>query len=274
MLLSTDIISNIINKDYDEITRRTINLIKTQLNNAQAKGVVFGLSGGIDSAVLAYICKAEEEIRKNTLAIIMPDTTVTPESETEDAHRIISILGLEYKLIDISPIVHEYSMYLEPNKLSRANLCARIRSNILYYYANAKNRLVLGSSDKSEYMIGYFTKYGDGASDVMPIVTLYKTQVRELARHLKVPDKIIEKKSNPFLQKDGKSAEEEIGATYEDVDAILWCMIEKGMSIQKTAQTLHIDIEIVQKIAKMNQKSKHKRDTPVREESGQQSHDI
>lgn len=263
--MSTDIIQNIINKDYNDITHRIRNFIKTQMNNAQAEGVVLGLSGGIDSAVLAYICRTEE-MRKNTLAIIMPDTTVTPESETDDAHRIISILGLEYKLIDISPIVHEYSMYLEPNKQARANLCARIRSNILYYYANAKNRLVLGSSDKSEYMIGYFTKYGDGASDIMPIASLYKTQVRELARHLKVPDKIIEKKSSPFLQKDGKKAEEEIGATYEDIDTILWCMTEKGMTIQETAQASHIDTEIIQRIAKMNQTSKHKRDTSLREE--------
>lgn len=271
ILLNTDIISEIINKDYDKTTDYIRDFIKQQVSNAHANGVVFGLSGGIDSAVLAYICKIKE-LRENTLAIIMPDTAVTPESETADAQRIISILGLEYKLIDINPILREYGMYLEPNKVARANLSARVRSNILYYYANAKNRLVLGSSDKSEYLIGYFTKYGDGASDIVPIISLYKLQVRELARHLGVSDKIIEKKSNPFLRKDDLGAENEIGATYEEIDTVLWCMIEKKMTIQEIAEKSQIDTIIVQKIVKMNDTSKHKRHMPARKDL-RQTHD-
>ena len=160
------------------------------------------------------------------MAIIMPDTSITPQVETEDALKMIALTGIEYKLIDIKPIVNEYSMYLEPNDKSKGNLRARVRTNILYYYANAKNYLVLGSSDKSEYLIGYFTKFGDGASDITPIVSLYKLQVREIAKHLNVPANIIAKKSSPHLWKEHE-AEDELGVTYEEIDVILHCLIDK-----------------------------------------------
>lgn len=254
--------SEIINQDYDYITSDIRNFIKKQVEAACSDGLVLGLSGGIDSAVLAYLCKTPE-LLQNTLAIIMPDTATTPPSETADAQRIISILGLEYKLIDIHPILREYGMYLEPHELPRANLSARVRSNILYYYANAKNRLVLGSSDKSEYLMGYFTKYGDGASDITPIISLYKLQVREIAKHLGVSSKVIEKKSNPFLRKNDEGAEKELGATYEEIDTVLWCMFEKNMSISDTAQKSQIDVTTVQKIADVNQASAHKRKMPA-----------
>jgi len=106
------------------------------------------------------------------------------------------------------------------------NLRARIRANIIYYYANLKNLLVLGTSDKSEYSIGYFTKFGDGCADLLPISNLYKTQIREFAKILEIPDNIITKKSSPNLWKD-HDAEEEIGISYEEIDSILYC-IEKN----------------------------------------------
>ena len=151
----------------------------------------------------------------------MPDTEITPKLETEDAMKMISLTGIEYKLVDINPIVKEYSMYLEPNEKSKGNLRARIRTNILYYYANAKKYLVLGSSDKSEFMIGYFTKHGDGASDITPIISLYKLQVRAIAKHLGVPDNVISKKSSPHLWKEHE-AENELGISYEEIDSVLY----------------------------------------------------
>jgi NAD+ synthase len=180
--LNQDIIDEIKNQDYASITETIEKFISEQIEKNHVKGIILGLSGGIDSAVLAYICKRKQ--KEKTLAIIMPDTSVTPKIETEDALKMIALTGIEYKLIDIKPIVNEYTMYLEPNKKSRGNLRARVRSNILYYYANIKDYLVLGSSDKSEYQIGYFTKFGDGASDLTPIISLYKLQVREIAKYL------------------------------------------------------------------------------------------
>jgi len=253
--LNQDIINEIKNNDYASITETIEKFLSDQIEKNHEKGVILGLSGGVDSAVLAYICK--RKLKEKTLAIIMPDTSITP-LETEDALKMISLTGIEYKLIDIKPIVNEYAMYLEPNEKSKGNLRARVRTNILYYYANAKNYLVLGSSDKSEHLIGYFTKFGDGASDLTPIISLYKLQVREIAKYLGVPDKIISKKSSPHLWKEHE-AEEELGVSYEEIDSILYCLYDKKLSVDETVKVTQIEKSIVDKVHELNINSEHKR---------------
>jgi NAD+ synthase len=210
----------------------------------------------VDSAVLAYLCK--RNLKEKTLAIIMPDTSITPKAETEDALKMIALTGIEYKLLDINPIVTEYTMYLEPNDMARGNLRARVRTNILYYYANAKNYLVLGSSDKSEYLIGYFTKFGDGASDLTPIISLYKLQVREIAKYLGVPENVISKKSSPHLWKEHE-AEEELGVSYEEIDSILYCLFDKKLSVDETSKITQIEKSTIEKIQGLKMNSEHKR---------------
>jgi NAD+ synthase len=254
--LNQDIINEIVNQDYSAITETIEKFVSNQMEKTHSKGIILGLSGGIDSAVLAYICK--RNLKDKTLALIMPDTAITPESETQDALKMISLTGIEYKLIDIKPIVNEYSMYLEPNEKAKGNLRARIRTNILYYYANVKNYLVLGSSDKSEHMIGYFTKFGDGASDMTPIISLYKLQVREIAKYLGVPENIILKKSSPHLWKDHE-AEKELGIPYEEIDSILYCLFEKKLSVDETQKITQIDRTMIEKINQLNVNSEHKR---------------
>ena len=254
--MNQDIINKIQNQDYSKIADAIEKFLAEKIEKANAKGVILGLSGGIDSAVIAYICK--RNLKEKTLALIMPDTEITPKSETEDALKMIALTGIEYKLIDINPIVKEYSMYLEPNAKSRGNLRARVRTNILYYYANAKNYLVLGSSDKSEHMIGYFTKHGDGASDITPIISLYKLQVRGIAKYLQVPSNIISKKSSPHLWKDHE-AENELGISYEEIDSILYCLFEKKLSIEETEKITLIEKSKIQKIQELHSKSEHKR---------------
>lgn len=254
-MLNQEIINKIKDQDYASITETIEKFLEEQIEKNHAKGIILGLSGGVDSAVLAYLCK--RKLKEKTLAILMPDTSVTP-TETEDALKMISLTGIEHKLIDIKPIVNEYSMYLEPNDFAKGNLRARIRTNILYYYANIKNYLVLGSSDKSEYLIGYFTKFGDGASDLTPIISLYKLQVREIGKYLGVPENIIAKKSSPNLW-EGHEAEKEIGASYEEIDSILYCLFDKKLSIDETAETTQIDKSIVEKIYQLNVNSEHKR---------------
>jgi len=256
--LNQKILDEIRHQDYNFIIKNIEEFLVNQIENNKANGVILGLSGGIDSAVLAYLCK--RVIKEKTLAVIMPDTQITPSIETEDAMKMISLTGLEYKLIDINPIVNEYSNYLEPNDWAKGNLRARVRANILYYYANAKNYLVLGSSDRSEYMMGYFTKYGDGASDLVPIISLYKLQVREIAKILGVPQNIIEKKSSPHLWKE-HDAEKEIGAAYEEIDAILYCIFDKKFSIEQTTEILQIEKQTVDKVYKLHINSIHKRET-------------
>ena len=256
--MNQEILDDIKNIDYNSIAKKIQGSIKERIIQFNSKGVIFGLSGGIDSAVIAYLCAGV--IKENTTAIIMPDSKISPEDETNDALKIVDSLNLNYKLVDINQIHTEYYKVLEPEDRALGNLRARIRKNILYYYANSKNLSVLGSSDRSEYLIGYFTKFGDGAADVLPIASLYKTQVRELARFLGVPDHIISKKSSPNLWPN-HTAESEIGVSYEEIDAILYCVNDKHMTHDETSTKTQITPETVDKIYQLYKKSEHKRIT-------------
>ena len=254
--MNPDILNEISNKDYGSIRKKIDEFLQEEIQKGHTHGLVFGLSGGIDSTTIAYLCSIS--LKNKSLALIMPDSNTTPKTELEDALKVITKLGIAYKLIDINPIHKEYGNYIDQNHLALGNLRARIRANLLYYYANSNNYLVVGSSDKSEYLIGYFTKFGDGSADIIPIVSLYKTQVRKLAKFLGVPESIILKKSSPNLWKD-HFAESEIGASYEEIDAILYCFIDKKMSIQETVKLTGIDKMKVEKIINMNKDSVHKR---------------
>ncbi len=258
--MNLDILNEIKKQDYSKITKDIEKFLEDQVSQSNTKGLIFGMSGGIDSAVIAYLCA---RVEKKSLALLLPDSKITPKIDTEDALKMIEDLGIEYKLLDINMILSQYSKVLEPNDLAVGNLRARIRANLLYYYANAKNYLVVGSSDKSEFLIGYFTKFGDGSADILPIVSLYKTQIRELAKFLGVPDNVIAKKSSPQLWTD-HSAEEEIGATYEQIDLILYSLFEKHMTVDEVAKTTEIQRDIIDKIQLRYQNSKHKRITAPR----------
>jgi len=259
--LNEQILEEIKNQDYTSITKKIEDFLKTQLEKSNSDGLILGLSGGIDSSVITFLCS--RVLKEKTLALVMPDSKISPKEETEDALKIIDDLGINYKLLDINLIVSEYSKYIEPNERALGNLRARVRANILYYYANSKNLLVVGSSDKSEFLIGYFTKFGDGSADILPIVSLYKTQVREIAKFLGVPKNIIEKKSSPNLWK-GHSAEEEIGVRYDEIDAILYCIIDKKLSIDDTIQATGIEKNTVDKINKLYNTTEHKRITAAK----------
>lgn len=258
--MNTEILQKIANLDYEQVSAKIGTFLQEQVSINNSYGIILGLSGGIDSTVTAFLCS--RVLKEKTLALIMPDSEITPKTETEDALNVVDKLGIDYKLIDIQPLINEYSKYLEPNEFAKGNLRARVRTNILYYYANAKNFLVTGSSDKSEYLIGYFTKYGDGAADITPIISLYKTQVKKLAEFLHVPKHIIEKKSSPHLWKE-HVAEDEIGNSYEIIDTILYCLFDQDMSIEDTAMETKIGKETIERIFYMYQESKHKREIPV-----------
>jgi NAD+ synthase len=194
---------------------------------------------------------------KKVLGILMPSGT-TPAEDTADAIAHARVLGIRYLAIDIDPLLEKYAEFLPANERAKGNLMARVRMNILYYHAGVNSYLVAGTSDRSEYEIGFFTKWGDGAADIMPIADLYKTQVRELARHLKIPKEIIDKKSSPRLW-DNHLAEEEIGIDYETIDRILRLKNNRPNVISKK---LGISPRKVRKIMDMVEKSRHKRDRP------------
>jgi NAD+ synthase len=256
--MNREILNEVIGQDYAKIQQGIEMFLKNSVSQNKADGVIFGLSGGIDSTVVAYL--AARIFGKRALALVMPDSTVSPSNETSDALKVVGELELDYKLIDINVIHKVYSNHLEPDERALGNLRARIRANIIYYYANLKNFLVLGTSDKSEYSIGYFTKFGDGSADLLPISKLYKTQLREFAKILGVPNNIITKKSSPNLWKE-HIAEEELGITYEEIDSILYCL-EKRLTIDEIIKKTEIKKESVEKIYHMHEKSWHKRLPP------------
>ena len=141
--MNEKILHEIINEDYTKIKQDIQSFLKNKVLENKSNGVVFGLSGGIDSITVAFLCSKIFE--KKTLALVMPDSNVSPSSEAGDALKVVGELGIDYKLIDISQIHKVYSNHLEPDELALGNLRARIRANIIYYYANLKNLLVSGN---------------------------------------------------------------------------------------------------------------------------------
>ena len=192
----------------------------------------------------------------------MPSTT-TPTEDKLHGIEIAQKLGIDYKEIAIDSILNEYlSMtQLEEDELSIGNLKARIRMTIIYYYANAKNYLVSGTGNKSEILIGYFTKYGDGACDIEPIGGLYKNEVYELAKFINVTQEIIEKNQRAGLW-NNQTDEEEIGMSYDLIDQILYLYTEKDMKNTEIAEKLEISADDVDMIITKVIRSEHKSKVP------------
>jgi len=250
----------------EKINKIIIKFIKEKVANANADGVVIGMSGGIDSAVVAKLC-ALAIGKEKVLALIMP-TRVTEENDVYDAVNFSERLGIEYKIIDISKILDSFLDEIEKdneknekNKTALGNLMARIRMCLLYYHANLLNRLVAGTGNKSEILCGYFTKFGDGACDILPIAKLYKTQVRELAEYLKIPKEIRKKVPSAGLWR-GQADEEELGIPYEILDKILIELIDKNIEISEIIEKLKIEKETVKRVENLVNNSKHKRNMP------------
>jgi NAD+ synthase len=196
--------------------------IRDQVEAAGAKGAVLGISGGLDSATVAFL--AVRALGKDrVLCLLLPEAGVTPKEDVEDARKVASILGIEAEEIDISQVLRSYFAVL-PAKAAPAvvngNLKARVRMSILYWHANLLGRLVLGTGNKTEILLGYSTKFGDSAADILPIASLYKDEVRDLARRLGVPDRILDKAPTAGLWP-GQTDEGELGISYQDANAIL-----------------------------------------------------
>lgn len=236
--------------------------IKRKVSGANADGIVLGLSGGIDSAVVARLC-ADALGKDRVLALIMP-TCVTSENDVSDAVNYAKELGIDYRIIDISKILDAFlneTCGVKENKTSYGNLMARIRMCIIYCLANSLNRMVAGTGNKSELLCGYFTKFGDGGCDILPIGDLYKTQVRELAEYLKIPDEIRKKVPSAGLWH-GQSDEADLGVSYVILDLILAEVADKKTETSKAAKKLNLDKGEVERIGKKVEQSEHKRRMP------------
>lgn len=210
-----------------------VNFLRSEVKD---KKVVFGLSGGIDSSTVAALL-ADAFEKERILALIMPEKAHA--EDIEDALLIVDEYGLNYKIVEIGEIADCFLNKLGRGKslVAEGNLKARIRMTILYYFANIERRLVIGCGDRSELAIGYFTKYGDGGVDLLPIGGLYKTQVKLLAEFMKVPRKIVEKESTPGLWR-GQTAKGELGMDYDEIDEILYYHLDLGYGYDELVREL------------------------------------
>jgi len=236
----------------ETLAQKLCDWIEDKVTKAKAEGVVFGLSGGIDSAVVAVL--SMRVLPKNTLAIIIPCHSL--EADINDALDLINKFNIPYKIIDLSKVYDSLIHLLNDKekkgsfKLAEANMKPRLRMITLYYFANKLNYLVVGTGNRSELTIGYFTKYGDGGADILPLGNLLKSQVKELAEYLDIPKKIINKLPSAGLW-EGQTDEQEIGINYDQLD--------KYLKIGKL-DNKRIEEKIQDKIAK----SAHKRTTPAK----------
>nr|WP_320162081.1 NAD+ synthase [uncultured Methanoregula sp.] len=220
--------------------------------NTGCKGIVIGLSGGIDSAVAAaFCCRAIGPA--NVLGLSLP-TSVSNPADTKDAAELCSMLNMTHQVIDIEPMLSAYRSMPEfrESPYLLGNLMARIRMTVLYYHANRDNRIVCGTSNRSEYMLGYCTKYGDNAADIQPILHLYKTEVCMVARELGIPEPILTKPPSAGLW-EGQSDEREIGLTYAEIDAALKALENHDWKAESSTE---------EKVLVLVQKSAHKRLAP------------
>jgi len=250
--------------DWSETEKRIRRFIKQYVENAKADGIVLGLSGGVDSSTTAALSSLAIG-GDHVLGLMLPEKETYNPKDIDDANLVAEKFSLKAQICDITPAVEGFyktiPIFDAADKLCKGNIKARTRMVYLYYYANKFNRIVCGSSDKSETMMGYFTKWGDVAADISPIMDLYKTQVRKLAVHLGIPADLAAKPSTPALWPN-QLAETELGIKYETLDLILYGL-ERFMTTEEIARQLNIENALVKKVKNRWLAAEHKRRMPL-----------
>jgi NAD+ synthase len=250
--------------DLPEIEKRIRRFIKVYVGNSGADGIVLGLSGGIDSSATAALSSLSIG-GDRVLGLMLPEKETYNPKDIDDAKLVAEKFGFKTQICDITTVLESFykaiPIFDPADKLCKGNIKARTRMIILYYYANKLNRIVCGSSDKSETMMGYFTKWGDVAADISPIMDLYKTQVRKLAVHLGVPAELVTKPSTPALWPN-QLAEAELGIKYETLDLILYGL-ERFMTTEEIVRQLSIEKALVEKVKSRWLSAEHKRRAPL-----------
>lgn len=248
-------------KYRDEFAVVVESFIRDKVRDAGARGVVLGLSGGLDSAVVAAMCvRALGPDR--VLCLLMPEAS-TPPREMEDARMLAERLGVEHTLVPLDPVMDAFRQLLggEVEAKAFANVKARARMTVLYYHGQLRGYLVMGTGNKSEIFMGYFTKHGDGGVDYQPLGDLYKTQVRGLARAIDLPREFLDKAPSANLLP-GQTDEGDLGITYEDLDRIL-LGIELGMDDEEIAERTGLAASEAARVRRTVTSTKHKRRIPL-----------
>jgi NAD+ synthase len=234
--------------NFSQVTFDLVKWIKKRVEESHCKGVVFGLSGGIDSSIVAVLC--QKAMGENILGLIMPCHSF--KEDRDHALLLIKKFNIAFKEVKLDSISDKIKeIFPSPDqKIAENNLKPRLRMLTLYYFANNLNYLVVGTSNKSEIQTGYYTKYGDGGADILPLAGLYKTQINEFAKKLGIPEGIIKKPPSAGLWKD-QTDEGELGISYEELDKILLAMEEGKLK--------DLPLKNIEKVKSLIKNSEHKR---------------
>lgn len=240
---------------------RITSFIREQHDTAAADGVVIGLSGGVDSSLAAVL--AVEALGEDAVYGLSLPAAVSADRHRNDAELIADQFGISMDTIEIEPAVEACISPLphDIGEFARGNARARVRGVLLYLLANQERRLVLGTGNRTEDLVGYFTKFGDGAVDCNPLGNLYKCQVRQLARTVGVPDHIVEKTPTAELWAD-QTDEDELGIDYETLDSILALHVDGSLPASATADTVGCSVSTIERVVSLVESSAHKRRTP------------
>lgn len=248
--------------DYQKIKDVIVKGIRDYFQKHNFQKAVIGLSGGIDSTVCAYLT-VEALGNENVAALFLPEYTTSKQSH-DDAHEVAGRLKIQAITIEIHQITDFFKglskKFDSKSEIPLANSKARTRMSVLYFYANAHNALVIGTSDKSETMLGYATKFGDSAADLEPIGELWKTDLIEFGKFLGVPESVTSKKPGPELM-EGKTADSELGATYDVLDKILKLHFEEKLNADAIARK-GFDKNLVDNVFERIKVNEHKRNLP------------
>ncbi|MCY4731965.1 NAD+ synthase [Natronomonas gomsonensis] len=248
--------------ELESLRADIVDFLRETVADAGADGVIVCLSGGIDSTLTAHLC-VEALGPERVTALVLP-CHLTDAVDTLDAHSIAQNLGVDPTMVQLQPLLDMFEDSVAPaieeevDRVALGNAIARLRMSVAYYAANMTGRLVCGTSNRTELLLGYFTKHGDGAADLRPLADLYKTEVKALARHVGVPRTIIQKPPTAGLW-DGQTDEEELGAPYGLLDVLLYGLVDENLGVEGTADELGIDPGIVREYAELYLDTAHKR---------------
>ena len=251
---------NKLDLNLKEVHSELVEFLRESFKKAGFSKAVLGLSGGIDSALVAYLLR-DALGKENVLAIMMPYKSSNPDS-LNHAKLVVEDLGINSKTIEITDMIDAYfKNEKEATSLRMGNKMARERMSILFDYSSKENALVVGTSNKTEIYLGYSTQFGDSACALNPIGDLYKTNIWDLSRYLKIPNELIEKKPSADLW-EGQTDEQEMGLTYKEADQVLYRMLEENKKVEEVlAEGFNKDL--VDNIVKRMNRSEYKRRMPL-----------
>lgn len=249
-----------------ELVREEIaSFIEEAVTSANRTGAVVAMSGGIDSTLTAAL--AVDALGSDRVLGLGLPCRKLDAAHAMDARTLADGLGIEYREANLRPLLDAFEDTVAPeistNGTKRAvgNVVARLRMTCAYYAANARSLLVLGTGNRSELLLGYFTKYGDGGADLYPIGDLYKTEVRALAQQVGLPRRIINKESTAGLWA-GQTDRDDLGAPYETIDPLLRRVVDGGERVATAAEDLGVDEDTAREMAARYVDTVHKRDVP------------